>query len=43
MKPEPTEAPGLPGLRSWDRVYLCVLGSFVLWVGLLVVLAQRFP
>ena len=29
------ETTGLPGLRSWQRVYLLVVGSFLLWVGLL--------
>jgi hypothetical protein len=45
MKPEPKEgeAPGLLGLRRWRQVYAWVLGSFLLWVGLLVVLAKLFP
>jgi hypothetical protein len=43
MKPAANDAPGLPALRSWGRVYLFVLGSFVLWVALLVGLARRFP
>jgi len=46
MKPpavaEPSEAEneptGLPGFRTWARVYLLVLASFVLWVGLLMLL-----
>jgi hypothetical protein len=37
------EAPGLPALRTWRRVYVFVLGSFVVWVGLLIVLARLFP
>ncbi len=44
MKPgEPDEdATGLPGLRTWRRVYLLVVLSFVLWVGLMVWLELRF-
>jgi hypothetical protein len=37
-----TEETGLPGLRTWRRVYLLVLGLFVLWVVLLVVLEKIF-
>jgi len=44
--PEPSarevEGPGLPGLRTWKGVYLLVLGSFVLWVALLIVLTETF-
>jgi len=29
---------GLPGLRTWRAVYLLVLGSFILWVLLLLAL-----
>jgi hypothetical protein len=29
------ESTGLPGLRTWRRVYAVVLALFVLWVGLL--------
>ena len=36
------EEPGLPGLRTWKGVYLFVLGSFVLWVALLIVLTEVF-
>ena len=32
------EATGLPWLRTWRGVYLLVLGSFVLWVVLLLAL-----
>ena len=32
------EATGLPWLRSWKGVYLFVIGSFVVWVLLLLVL-----
>jgi hypothetical protein len=41
MKPD-AEAPGLPALRTWRGVYWFVLGSFVLWVGLLVALDRLF-
>jgi hypothetical protein len=44
--PEPsareTEETGLPIFRSWKSVYLFVLGSFILWVGLLVALTEIF-
>ena len=52
--PDPTPPPGaapappddavtgLPGLRTWRAVYLFVLGSFVLWVGLLTLLTRWF-
>jgi hypothetical protein len=36
------ESPDLPGLRSWRRVYLFVIGSFVLYVVLLTVLSRAF-
>ena len=36
------EEPGLPGLRSWKGVYVFVLGSFVLWVVLLIALTDVF-
>jgi hypothetical protein len=39
--PEP-ENPGLPLLRSWTAVYLFVLGSFALWVALLIALTKMF-
>lgn len=37
-----TEDTGLPFFRSWKSVYLFVLGSFVLWVALLVALTKYF-
>jgi hypothetical protein len=41
--PEPSdETTGLPGLRSWRAVYLAVLGIFVVWVGLLTWLTEKF-
>lgn len=45
MKPAPdpdAEPTGLPGLRSWRRVYLFVLGAFVVLVGLLAWFTQTF-
>jgi hypothetical protein len=44
MKPpvdaDSPEGPGLPGLRNWRAVYFFVLGSFALWVALLVALTM---
>jgi len=37
-----TEATGLPWPRTWKGVYLFVLGSFLLWVALLVALTEFF-
>jgi hypothetical protein len=37
-----SEETGLPFFRSWKSVYLLVLGSFVLWVALLVELTKFF-
>jgi len=37
-----SEAPELPGLRTWRAVYALVLASFLLWVGLLAVLAWTY-
>lgn len=50
MKPENAPAPsaddsgdtGLPWPRTWRGVYLFVIGSFVVWVGLLIVLTELF-
>lgn len=36
------EATGLPWPRTWPGVYLVVLGSFVVWVALLVALGRAF-
>ncbi len=36
------EVTGLPGLRTWKAVYLVVLASFVVWVGLLYTLGVIF-
>ena len=41
MKGE-SEETGLPLLRSWKAVYLFVVGSFVLWVALLIALTEIF-
>jgi hypothetical protein len=41
--PDPDEhRTGLPGLRSWRRVYLCVLGTLLLWLVLLTILSRTF-
>ncbi len=37
-----TEAPDVPGLRSWRGVYLFVLGSFVAYVVLLALFTAVF-
>lgn len=45
MTPEPkpnNESTGLPGLRSWRKVYVFVLAVFALWIGLLIVLTRMF-
>ena len=36
------EETGLPGLPTWRGVYLCVFGSFTLWVLLLLALTLCF-
>jgi hypothetical protein len=36
------EMTGIPWLRSWKGVYVFVLGSFILWVALLVALTVSF-
>ncbi|HMD60340.1 MAG TPA: hypothetical protein VKG78_02860 [Opitutaceae bacterium] len=41
--PEDEETTGLPGLRTWRRVYLAVVVVFAVWVGLLTALARMFP
>jgi hypothetical protein len=33
---------GLPLFRSWQSVYLLVLGSFAVWVGLLILLTELY-
>jgi hypothetical protein len=42
-RPEtPDERTGLPGFRTWHRVYLLVAASFILWVVLLRLLTVLF-
>ena len=36
------EGTGLPGLNTWRRVYVFVLGVFAVWVGLLALLTGMF-
>lgn len=36
------EGTGLPWPRTWKGVYLFVLGCFVLWVALLILLTEVF-
>jgi hypothetical protein len=36
------EPPGLPGLRSWNAVYLAVVVIFIVWVGLLALLPRLY-
>ncbi len=36
------DSPGLPWPRTWPGVYLVVMGFFVTWVTLLVVLERVF-
>jgi hypothetical protein len=36
------ESTGLPFLGSWKNVYLFVLGTFILWVAILVALTEIF-
>jgi hypothetical protein len=37
------ERTGLPGLRTWLRVYLVVVGTLIAWIGLLALLTRAFP
>jgi hypothetical protein len=37
-----SEETGLPFFRSWKSVYLLALGSFVLWIALLIALTEFF-
>ena len=41
VTPEDDET-GLPGLRTWNRVYLLVIIHFAIWIGLLVALTDFF-
>jgi len=38
----PDEPTGLPGVRTWRRVYFLVAASFILWVVLLRLLTVMF-
>jgi hypothetical protein len=42
MKPLDDKATGLPCLNTWPTVYIFVLVSFVIWVGLLLALTVTF-
>jgi hypothetical protein len=33
---------GLPGLRTWRRVYIFVLAAFAVWVVLLIILTRAY-
>jgi hypothetical protein len=33
---------GLPGFRTWKSVYVFVLGSFAVWIALLMALSWMF-
>jgi hypothetical protein len=37
-----TETTGLPWPRTWPGVYLFVVASFMVWIGLLVALTRFF-
>lgn len=41
--PEAEEAPGIPGLRTWRRVYVAVVVVFVANVLALAALGRLFP
>ena len=40
--PKADESPNLPGFRTWRGVYWFVIGCFVFYVVLLIVLSQAF-
>ncbi len=40
--PDPDDSPGLPGFRTWRRVYLLVLGVFILVVIALTLFTRAF-
>jgi hypothetical protein len=42
MKPLDDKETGLPWFKTWRGVYIFVLVSFVIWVGLLVALTVTF-
>jgi hypothetical protein len=41
-EPPDDEATGLPGLRTWPRVYLAVLVILVVWIAALMALPRVF-
>jgi hypothetical protein len=41
--PRDDESTGLPGLRTWRRVYVLVLVVLVVWVGFLTALTRMYP
>jgi hypothetical protein len=44
MKAPPDDAStGLPGLRTWPRVYVVVGCTLAAWIGLLALLTRAFP
>jgi hypothetical protein len=38
----PDDDTGVPGLRTWPRVYTLVVVSFLLWIALLTVLMRVY-
>jgi hypothetical protein len=40
--PDPEEETDVPGLATWPRVYVFVLGAFLLWILLLTALMRTF-
>jgi hypothetical protein len=42
-QPPEDEVSGLPGLRTWPRVYLFVGCTLIAWIGLLALLTRIFP
>jgi hypothetical protein len=42
-EPPDDETTGLPGLRSWPRVYLLVACTLAAWIALLALLTRAFP
>jgi hypothetical protein len=41
--PPDDEGTGLPGIRGWRGVYVCVLAVLVAWIGLLEALTRAYP
>ena len=45
MTPEPKpndDTTGFPGVRTWRGVYVVVLVTFVIWIGLLIALTRAY-